>query len=57
MIFARGLQSMPQITKNKLILYDSLPYIPMHMDFNHDKSLQYMFRKFDKDLGKKEGRY
>lgn len=54
MIFARGLQSMPQITGNKLILYDSLPYIPMHMNFNHNKSLQYMFRKFDKDLGKKK---
>jgi len=53
MIFARGLQSIPQITKKRLILYDSLPYIPTHMDFNHDKSLQYMFNKFDKDLGKK----
>lgn len=52
MIFARGLQSMPQITKKKLILYDSLPYIPSNMSFKHKKSLKYMFDKFDKDLGK-----
>ena len=53
MVFARGLQSMPQITKKRLILYDSLPYIPDYMDFNHKRNLQYMFNKFDKDLGKK----
>lgn len=52
MIFARGLQSMPKITKKRLILYDSLPYIPMNMDFNHKNSLKFMFDKFDKDLGK-----
>ena len=51
MMFARGLQSLPEITRKRLILYDSLPYIPSNMDFNHKNSLQYMFRKFDNDLG------
>lgn len=54
MVFARGLQSMPKITNNRLILYDSLPYIPTNLSFTHDKSLRYMFRKFDNDLGKKK---
>ena len=52
MIFARGLQSMPSITRKRLILYDSLPYISGSMDFHHKHSLKHMFDKFDKDLGK-----
>jgi hypothetical protein len=39
MVFANGLQSYPRITMSNLVLYDTLPYIPEELSYNHELSL------------------
>jgi len=35
-VFARGLQSLPNLISRKMVLYDPFPFIPDDLQFNHD---------------------
>lgn len=39
MVCANGLQSFPKIVNPKLVIYDSLAFIPNHVNYNHSLSL------------------